>query len=80
MTGSPSSATGWTASSWTRSSTPWPTAASGSPGGMSDWIADRRTQGKTWRAIARELDQRTDHRVDVTYETLRIWAGERIAS
>ena len=45
-----------------------------------DWIAQRRAQGKTWRAIARELDQRTDHRVDVTYETLRIWAGERIAS
>lgn len=38
-----------------------------------DFIAERRTQGRAWRFIARDLYEATGGQVDVTYETLRGW-------
>ena len=43
------------------------------------FIAERRTDGKAWRFIARDLYDATEGQVDVTYETLRQWFGEAAA-
>lgn len=40
---------------------------------VNQWISLRRSNGVSWRAIAKELDAATDGQVDVTYETLRGW-------
>lgn len=44
-----------------------------------DFIAERRTAGRAWRLIARDLYEATDRQVDVTHETLRSWFGEAAA-
>ena len=46
---------------------------------VNQWISLRRSNGVSWRAIAKELDAATDGQVDVTYETLRGWM-ERAAA
>ena len=40
------------------------------------FIAERRTDKRAWRFIARDLYDATDGQVDVTYETLRQWFGD----
>ena len=40
---------------------------------VNQWISLRRSNGASWRAIAKELDAATGGQVDVTYETLRGW-------
>ena len=46
---------------------------------VTDWIADRRDAGTSWRLIARELHTSTQGQIDVTAETLRGWTSERAA-
>lgn len=41
-------------------------------GGIAQFVNTRRP-GTSWRAIARELWQVTNHRIDVTDVTLRSW-------
>lgn len=41
-----------------------------------EFIANRRSAGRPWRFIARDLYNATDGQVDVTYETLRQWHDE----
>lgn len=40
---------------------------------VTDWIADKRAAGLSWRVIARDLHADTQGAVDVTAETLRGW-------
>ena len=50
---------------------------------VTDWIADRRDAGLSWRRIEQELSTTTGGQIDVTAETLRGWMGattERVAS
>lgn len=42
-------------------------------GPVEAWIRERQDEGKSLRAIARELWSATDHHIDVTGETLRRW-------
>lgn len=37
------------------------------------WAAEVRAAGASWRLIASELRERTDGRVDVTGESIRLW-------
>lgn len=41
-------------------------------GGLEEFVRSRRP-GRSWRLIARDLWEATNHRVDVTYETVRGW-------
>jgi hypothetical protein len=43
------------------------------PDGLEAYVSAKRADGKSWRRIARDLWIDTDHRVDVTFETLRQW-------
>lgn len=43
------------------------------------WIAMQRHQGWSWRKIADDLKAETGGRVDVTYETVRLWNEEAAA-
>lgn len=45
----------------------------GPDGPLEHFVAERRSQRRSWRLIARDLYEATDRRVDVTYETLRSW-------
>lgn len=38
-----------------------------------DFIAEKRTAGRPWRFITRDLYEATGGQVDVTHETLRQW-------
>jgi hypothetical protein len=40
---------------------------------IEEFIAAKRTQGRSWRLIARDLFTLTDGQVDVTTQTLRMW-------
>ena len=40
------------------------------------WMAERRREGMSWRLISRDLYDRTNGQIDITHETLRIWAEE----
>ncbi len=44
---------------------------------LSDWIADRRQEGKSWRLIVRDLYEATDGIIDVAPQTLINWTEER---
>lgn len=46
--------------------------------GLDEFVTNRRTSGRSWRLIARDLLEATG--VDVTYETLRSWYPETSAS
>lgn len=50
----------------------------GDAGPLEDLVADRRNRGVSWRKIANELRDLTG--IDVTYETLRSWFPETVAS
>jgi hypothetical protein len=41
-----------------------------------DWVAEMREEGWTLRKIAADLNQLTHGAVDVTPETIRLWAME----
>lgn len=41
---------------------------------VDQFIADRRSTGKSWRHIALNLRDSTDGQIDVTPETIRGWA------
>jgi hypothetical protein len=43
------------------------------PTTLADFVQARRTAGRSWRLIARDLHQETAGQVDVTAETLRGW-------
>lgn len=47
---------------------------------ISDFITERRAQGRSWRVIARDLYKTTDGQIDVTAETLRGWQSAREAA
>jgi hypothetical protein len=47
---------------------------------VTDWIAEQRRAGLSWRLIARELHTTTDGQIDVTAETLRGWTSDRSAA
>lgn len=40
------------------------------------WIERKRTQGRSWRLLARDLWNATDQQVDVTTQTLQNWMRE----
>lgn len=40
------------------------------------FVADRRAARRSWRLIARDLNEATQGQVDVTHETLRLWYGD----
>lgn len=44
-------------------------------GGLEQYVRERRQAGKSWRKIT--LDLRDDIALDLTYETLRGWFGDR---
>lgn len=46
------------------------------PGGVDQFIAERRAAGASWRRIALDLRDATKARVDVTPETLRNWHAD----
>lgn len=43
-------------------------------GKLEEYVAERRSQGYSWRRISLEL--RDDIGIDVTHETLRLWYGQ----
>lgn len=45
----------------------------GDKGPLETFVALRRGQGLSWRSVARDLYIATDHRTNVTGETLRAW-------
>lgn len=50
--------------------------------GLEVFVATRRAAGQSWRRIARDLYEETNHEVDVAQETLRSWlpdTGEAVA-
>lgn len=55
--------------------TPLQTLISEKVGGLAEYVASRRSVGRSWRAIARDLRDETG--VEVTDETLRGWYGAR---
>lgn len=38
------------------------------------YIRYRREIGRSWRMLARDIYEATDHEVDVSHETIRAWA------
>ena len=47
---------------------------------LDDWIADRREEGQSWRAISRELQTVTGGVIDVTPQTLINWTVDSTAA
>lgn len=45
-------------------------------GGLEKFVADRRSGGRSWRLISRDLFLATEHQADVSSETLRSWFPE----
>jgi hypothetical protein len=46
---------------------------------VQSWIITRRTAGRSWRLVARDLYEATNGQIDVTHETVRNWA-EQVAA
>lgn len=44
-----------------------------SEGGLETFVRTRRAKGISWRFIARDVYEATDHTIDVTFEILRRW-------
>lgn len=40
---------------------------------LSEFVRSRRSEGRSWRLIARDLLDATNREVDVSHETLRTW-------
>lgn len=49
----------------------------GGEGALEEFVTERRAAGRSWRLVARDLYDATGGRVDVTYETLRVWVPDR---
>ncbi len=45
----------------------------GDQGPLERFVRTRRSEGRAWRLIARDLFEVTEREVDVTHETLRSW-------
>lgn len=45
-------------------------------GGLDAFVQTRREAGLSWRRITWELYEATDHKVEISYETLRSWFPE----
>lgn len=43
---------------------------------LEDFVRTRRSEGRSWRLIERDLYDASDRQVDVSYETLRSWFPE----
>lgn len=43
------------------------------PDGLEAYVSAKRQAGRSWRRIAQDLWLDTEHKVDVTFETLRTW-------
>lgn len=43
------------------------------PGGLTKYVADRRSAGRSWRRIALDIRDDTGQQIDVTHEALRSW-------
>lgn len=52
----------------------------GDAGPLEQFVRTRRAEKRAWRLIARDLSDATDGAVDVSYETLRVWFPEDVAS
>lgn len=52
----------------------------GDQGPVEDFVRSRRAAGRSWRLIARDLYDATDHQIDVTHETVRSWVRDEEAS
>lgn len=50
----------------------------GTDGPLERFVQERRTEGRSWRLIARDLYEATETKVDITYETLRSWFPDPI--
>lgn len=46
---------------------------------VTPWINRRRAEGASFRAISRELFERTNGQIDLAHETLRLWTNEDAA-
>lgn len=46
------------------------------PGGLEEFVTERRARGMSWRRIAYEIYDATDKQVGVSYEVLRRWFKE----
>ena len=44
-----------------------------------EWIGQRRSDGRSWRLISRDLYEATNRQVDVTHESIRSWVTEDAA-
>ena len=44
-----------------------------------EWITQRRSDGRSWRLISRDLYEATNRQVDVTHESIRSWVIEDAA-
>lgn len=47
------------------------------PGGLDNFVAERRDRDASWRSIALDLFTATDGKVNITPESLRLWYGIR---
>ena len=45
----------------------------GHQGALEEFVRSRRSAGRSWRLIARDLLEATDGQADVTLESLRNW-------
>lgn len=46
---------------------------------VDEFVAERRTAGRSWRHVARDLFEATDGQIDISHETVRLWCGETTA-
>ena len=44
-----------------------------------EWIGQRRSDGRSWRLISRDLYEATNKQVNVTHEAVRSWVTEDAA-
>ena len=44
-----------------------------------DWLRTQRADGASWRIIARNLYNQTNHQVDVSHEAVRSWLEDDAA-
>lgn len=45
----------------------------GADGPLEHFVRSRRRNRRSWRLVARDVYEATDHEIDLTYETLRSW-------
>lgn len=47
---------------------------------VDEWIRSRRTAGRSWRLVSRDLYEATNGQIDVTHEAIRRWVADRDAA